>query len=170
MLTWFTPYRCTSITSTQTEPALITNNNRAPFPLSSRPFHYTQGSFWRCRGISGCLARGTRDLSPVASRRFPMVLGDTVGTTYAQISSLVAVRAATAARTMHRSWRASVLRGRPEIGLQVWECSIDNAESSGTPRYIVPNMCSNLSICPSSFTQTYNATPFKWLKLLNRST
>ena len=36
-------------------------------------------------------------------------------------------------------------------------------------RYIVPNMC-NSSICPSSFPQAYNTTPFKWLKLYNRST
>ena len=34
--------------------------------------------------------------------------------------------------------------------------------------YIVPNICKNLSICPSSFPQAYNA--FKWLKLFNRST
>ena len=37
-------------------------------------------------------------------------------------------------------------------------------------RYIMPNMCRNPSICPSSFPQVYNATPFKWLKLFNRST
>ena len=37
-------------------------------------------------------------------------------------------------------------------------------------RYIVINMCSNSSICPSSFQQAYYATPFKWLKVLNRST
>ena len=34
---------------------------------------------------------------------------------------------------------------------------------------IVPNMCSNSSICASSFLQAYNATPFKWLKLFNSS-
>ena len=32
---------------------------------------------WRCRGVSGSLATGTCDVSPAASRRFPMVLGDT---------------------------------------------------------------------------------------------
>ena len=36
-------------------------------------------------------------------------------------------------------------------------------------QYIVPNMCSNLSICPSSFPWAYNATLFKWLKLFSRS-
>ena len=36
-------------------------------------------------------------------------------------------------------------------------------------RYNVSNMCSNPSICPSSFLQAYNATPFKWLKLVNRT-
>ena len=53
--------------------------------------------------VSGSLARVTRDLSPAASRRFPMVLGDTAGVTCAGISSLDVVRAATAARTIRRS-------------------------------------------------------------------
>ena len=74
-------------------------------------------------GLSGSLARGKRDLSPAASRRFPRVLGDTVGATCARISSLYT---ATDARTMRRSWRASVLLGSPESGLRVWECSADH--------------------------------------------
>ena len=36
--------------------------------------------------------------------------------------------------------------------------------------YTVINMCSNSSICPSSFPQAYNVTPFKWLKSFNWST
>ena len=36
-------------------------------------------------------------------------------------------------------------------------------------QYIVPNMCSNPSVCPSSFPQAYSAIPFKWLKLFNSS-
>ena len=48
------------------------------------------------------------------------------GATWARISSLDAVRAATPATTMRRSWRASVLRGRPGPGLRLWECSIDH--------------------------------------------
>ena len=36
--------------------------------------------------------------------------------------------------------------------------------------YIVLNMYSNPSVCPYSFPQVYNATPFKWLKLFNSST
>ena len=64
---------------------------------------------WQCYGISGSLARGTRDLNPAASRRFPMFLCDTAGVTDARISSL---NAANAVHTMCRSWRASVLRGR----------------------------------------------------------
>ena len=36
--------------------------------------------------------------------------------------------------------------------------------------YIVSNMCSNSSICPSSFPHAYNAIPLKWLNLFNRST
>ena len=58
---------------------------------------------WRCRGVGGSVARGISDLSPAAGKRFPMVLGDTADATCARISSLDAVRAATAARTMRRS-------------------------------------------------------------------
>ena len=36
--------------------------------------------------------------------------------------------------------------------------------------YIVPNTCNNPSICRFRFPQAYSATPFKWLKLFNRST
>ena len=54
-----------------------------------------------------------------------MVLGDTAGATNATISSLDTVRAASAVRTMRRFLRVSALRGRPEPGLQVWECSTD---------------------------------------------
>ena len=81
---------------------------------------------WWCRGVSVSLARGTRGLSHSSSRWFPMVLGDTAGATGAWISSLDAVRAATAAGTMRQSWHASVLRGRPEPGLRVWECPSDH--------------------------------------------
>ena len=66
--------------------------------------HWRRG--WRCRGVTGGLSRGTLDLSPATRRRFPMVLGDTVGATCALISSL---DRATAVRTM----RTSVLRGHP---------------------------------------------------------
>ena len=58
---------------------------------------------FRCRGVSGILARGTRDVSPAVSRRFPMVLGGTAGAKCARVSSVDAVRATTAARTMRRS-------------------------------------------------------------------
>ena len=77
----------------------------------------------RFRGISGSLTRGTRDVSHATRKRFSMVLCDTAGTTCARISFLFAV---TAVRTMRRSWRASVLRGRPEPGLRVRECSSDH--------------------------------------------
>ena len=77
-------------------------------------------------GVSSSLARSTRDQSPTASRRFPVVIDDTAGATYAQISSLDAVRVATAACTMHWLWHASVLRVHPEPGLWVCECSTDH--------------------------------------------
>ena len=81
---------------------------------------------WRCRDVSCSLARGTRHLSPASSRLFPMVLDNTAGVTCAWISPLNLIRVATAAHTMRRSWRASVLRGRPEPGLRVWECYTDH--------------------------------------------
>ena len=81
---------------------------------------------WQCRGVSDSLASGIHDLSPAASRLFPKVLGDTAGAPCAQISSLDAFRAATAVRTISQSWYASVLCGRPEPGLRVWECSTDH--------------------------------------------
>ena len=94
--------------------------------LQSSLSRHQSSRAWRCRGASGSQARDTRDLSPAISRQFPMVLGDTAGPTCARISSLDAVQAATTARTMCRSWCAYVLRGRPEPGLQVWECCTDH--------------------------------------------
>ena len=43
-------------------------------------------------------------------------------------------------------------------------------KAAAHPWYILPNMFSNPSICPSSFPQAYNENPFKWLKLFNMST
>ena len=57
---------------------------------------------WRYRGVSGSLARSTHDLSPTASRQFP-ILGDTAVATCAWISSLDSVQTTTAAHTMHQS-------------------------------------------------------------------
>ena len=111
-------YRENLLTSLKTTERHFTLQSNLLWHLSSRA--------WRCRGVSGSLARGTCNLSPAASRQFPMGLVDTAGATCARISSLDAVRATTAARTMHRSWRASVLRSHPEPGLQVWECSMDH--------------------------------------------
>ena len=56
----------------------------------------------------------------------------TVYTICAQISSLDAIWAATAARTMHWSWRASVPCRNPEPGLQVWECPQTTADGRAT--------------------------------------
>ena len=73
--------------------------------------------------------------------------------------------------TKHWSWHMAVLCSHPEPSLWVWECSTDHCWKAVTHhQYIVCNMCSNPSICPSSFLQAYNATPFKWLKFFNRST
>ena len=64
-----------------------------------------------------------------------MVLGDTAGAICAWKSSL---DAATAPRTMRRSWRATVLRGRPEPDLRVWECTTDH---SWNQRHTTDTLC-----------------------------
>ena len=122
-------------------------------------------------GVSGSLARGTRNLSPAANRRFPMVLGDTAGATCAWISFLDALWAATSARTMHPSWHASVLRGCPELGIQLWECSSDHCWKQ---RHTIDTLCPTWAAIrryahPTSHRPMYNMIPFKWLKLFNRS-
>ena len=97
---------------------------------------------------------------------FPTVSGDTAGAPCAGISSLDA----TAARTMRRSWRASIPLTVQNL---VYVCGVipqSTAESSAHHRYIALNTCSNPLICPSSLPQAYNAIPFEWLKLFNRST
>ena len=71
--------------------------------LQSTLSRYQSSRARRCHGVSGNLSRGTCDLSPAASKRFPMFLGDTTGAKYACISFLDAVRAAATARTMRRS-------------------------------------------------------------------
>ena len=100
-----------------------------------------------------------------------MVHGDTERATCARLSSLDAVRLATAARTERRSWRASGTtrpsRTRP-IGVGTFHRPL--LKAAAHHQYIVPNMCSNPSISPFSFPHAYNATPCKWLKLFNRST
>ena len=90
---------CTSITRIQTEPTLVTEDNRAPIHSPVATF-MTPECAWLRRGVSGSLARGTRDLSSTASRLFPMVLSDIAGATFARISSL---DAAISPRTMRRS-------------------------------------------------------------------
>ena len=121
------PHTCTSILRIKTEPTLIAEGYRASFqsPVATLSRHQSSHA-WRCCGVSGSKAKGISDLSPSPSRRFPMVLGQTAGATCFRISSRNALLAATAARTMRRSCRASVLHGRPESGLWVWECSTDH--------------------------------------------
>ena len=83
---------------------------------STLSWHQSSCAWW-CRGVNCCLARGTCYLSPATSRLFPMVLGDTAGAIRAWIFSLDSVWEATAAHTMCRSWRESVLIGHPEPAL-----------------------------------------------------
>ena len=79
----------------KTEPIFITEEKRVPFHSPVDSFT-TLSSAWRCRRVSSSVARGTRDLSPAASRLFPIALGETAVATYSRIYSLNAVRAATA--------------------------------------------------------------------------
>ena len=108
--------------------------------LSSRLFHDTRVAVV---DISGSLARSTRDLVPSTSRRFTMVLGDTAGATCARIFSLDAVQAVTAAHTILSSCRASVLCGRPELGLRVCECCTDHCWKQGHTTTLCPTFAEN---------------------------
>ena len=106
-----------------------------------------------------------RDLSPAASRLFQMVLGDTAIATCARISSL---DAAIDARTVLRSWCASVLHGHSELGLQVWECSTDHCWKQWHTTHTLCLTFAKIFLCISSFPHAYNAPLFKWLNCNNR--
>ena len=122
------------------------------FSLQSILSRHQSSYVWLFRGVSGNLARGTCDLSLAAIRRFPMVLDDTASATCARIISLQGVPVATALLIMRQSLPAFVPRGRAGPVLRPLLKATHH-------RYIVPNW--NPSICPSSFSQTYSATPFK---------
>ena len=110
---------------------------KSAIPLFSQLFQDTRVAVL---SVSGSLATGTRDLSPATSRWFLMVLGGTAGAKCAWISSLDAVRATTIARTM--------------LSSRTWSTGMGMLMKAATHHwYIVSNMCSNLSICPSSFPQ-----------------
>ena len=96
--------------------------------LQSTLSGYQSSRSWRCRGVSGNLIRGTRNLSPTARRRLPMNLGDTEGATWAWISSPDAVRASTAAGTVRLYYAAvqNLVNGCGNIPQTT-------AESSDTP-------------------------------------
>ena len=112
--------------------------------LQSTLSQHQSSQAWWCNGVSGSLVRGTHDLSPAASRWFPMVLVDTANATCAQISSLDAVQAATVTHAVRRS--------------HVYLYHV-----------AVQNLVCRCGICPFSLTQTCNTNSLKWLKLFNRS-
>ena len=92
----------------------------------------------------------------------PIVLDDTAGATCARISSVGAVWVDTAVQCInvhlyYAAFQNLVCRCGPLL------------KAATHHQYIVPNMCSNPSICPSSLPLAYNATLFKWLKMFNRS-
>ena len=140
-------------------------------PLSKSTPWYQSIRVWRYRGLSGALARGTHYLTPAASRRFPMDLGDTAGAICAQISSLDAVQAATAAHTMHQSTRAFVLCAHPEPGLQVWGCSTDYCwKQQHTTNTFCPTCAANLPYVHPASCRITMWPHSNWLKLFKRST
>ena len=115
-----------------------------------------QGSrAWRCFGLSGSLTRGTYDLIhnwPCWHNRCKMCPDFFPGCYSGG----------------HRcSHNASILTcvctmRPPESGLRVWECR-------HTTDILYPHLQQS-AICPSSFPQVYNVTPFEWLKFLISST
>ena len=107
--------------------------------LQSTLSRHRSSRTWRCLGESGSLTRGTRDLSPAASKWFPMVRDDTAGATCARISFLDAVRAATAASIMSRSCACTTRQSRIwSTGLGIFHRSL--LKATAQHRYIVPNM------------------------------
>ena len=133
-------WRSTDLRSTRVRPSLAYRDNLLS-SLKTIDSHSTlqmtlsrhQSSRpWRCRGLSGSLARGTRDLSPAVNRRFSMVLGHTADALSVRISSLDAVLAAISASRI-RFWRASLLRGRENLVYGCGNISQTTAESSDTP-------------------------------------
>ena len=134
---------------------------------STLSWHQSSCAWW-CHSVCGSLARGTHDLSPTANRQFPMVLGDTAGATCVRISPLDAVQVATAARTMRRSWRATVLCGHPEFGLWVWECSRDHCWKQHATNTLCPTCAAICQYVHPASMQAYNATPFKCPNCNNR--
>ena len=75
-----------------------------------------------------------------------MVLGDTAGATCGRISFLGAVRAATAARTMRRSRRASVLSDRPDLVYGCENVPYTTAESSRHTTNILSPTCAAIHL------------------------
>ena len=127
--------------------------------LQSTLSRYQSIRVWRCRCVSGSLAKGIRDLSSSASRRFPRVLDDIAGAACARISSLD-----TSPRSHHAQILMCICSTRPS---RTWSIGVGMIHrplltAATHYRYTVPNMRSNPSICPSSFPQAYNATQFKW--------
>ena len=107
------------------------------------------GRAWQYCDVSGNLARGTRDLSTAASMRFPMLLGDTAGTTCGRISALGGHHCPHSAsilmcvcttRPPSRTW---------SMGQEMFHRPLLSATTHNW--YIVSNMYSIPSIYPSTF-------------------
>ena len=105
--------------------------------LQSTLSRHQSSRTWRCPDVSGNLSSGTRGLNAGEQTVINCSWWHSRWTC-AWIYFLDSVLAVTAARTMRRSWRASVLRGRPEHGLHVWYCTKDDCSKQ---RHTTDTLC-----------------------------
>ena len=144
-LTRSTLYTCTSITRILTETTAIAEDSST---VQSALLRHQSSCAWQCRGVSGIQSRGTRDLSSAASKRFQMVLGDTAGAPYALflpwmlfgrpllLAQCVDLDVVICTTRPSRTWSRDVGKfHRPLL------------KAVSHHRYIVPNVCSNPSVC-----------------------
>ena len=113
--------------------------------------------------MSSTIYRGLLYYSKYTAQLFSMVLGDTAGATFFPWYCSGDHRC-----SHNGSILTCVYTTRRAVQNLIYECG--NVPQTTADRYIVLNICSNPSICPSSFPHAYNSIPLKWLKLFNRST
>ena len=158
-----------SIICFQAKPTLITKTTGRQSILQSILSRHQSSRAWRCCGVSGSLATGTRDLSPAASR------GSQWSLVTHQVQNMLAFL----------PWmvfgRPSLLAHCVDIDVRLYYLAAQNlvygcgnipqttAESSDTP----PILCAQhvqQSVDMSIQFPAGLQSPFKWLKLFNTST
>ena len=170
-------WRSPGLFRTRVRPSLTYRQNlhsslktTSAIPLFSRLFHDTRlAVLGGVVVVSGTLARERRELSSPASRWCSVVL--------------------MTQQMQHVPWfipwilfgRSPLLAQCVNLDAYLYYAAVQNVIygygmfhrpllKQWHHRYIVPNVCNDPSICPSSFPKAYNATTFKWLKLFNRNT